>query len=200
MEGIQKGIATVAICDIQSPPGKLEGKFRSEISRRIAMRIVHAGRWLLLSGVVAALLPAVPAMAAFDAYMTIKGDKQGVIKGDAGSENIHLVSVTHDAATGVASGRRMHGTITIVKEIDKASPLLFSASTSHENLSEVAITFPGGSGDAKTAQKIVLTNAVILSVRKAGGNNEQITFDYSAIEVTYVKGGKTATDDWLAPN
>jgi type VI protein secretion system component Hcp len=63
----------------------------------------------------------------------------------------------------------------------------------------VAIIFVGGSGDTKTAQKIVLTNATILSVRKSG-RNEQITFDYQAIEVTYAKGGKTATDDWNAPN
>jgi type VI protein secretion system component Hcp len=63
----------------------------------------------------------------------------------------------------------------------------------------VAITFDGGSGDAKTAQKIVLTNATILSVRKSGGN-EQITLGYEGIEVTYAKGGKTATDDWNAPN
>jgi type VI protein secretion system component Hcp len=27
-----------------------------------------------------------------------------------------------------------------------------------------------------------------------------ITFDYQAIEVSYAKGGKTATDDWEAPN
>jgi type VI protein secretion system component Hcp len=66
-------------------------------------------------------------------------------------------------------------------------------------LKTVAITFEGGSGDAKTAQKIVLTNATILSVRKAGGN-EQITLDYQAIEVTWVNGGKTAMDDWNAPS
>ena len=61
------------------------------------------------------------------------------------------------------------------------------------------ITFEGVSGGAKTAQKIVLTNATISSVRKVGGN-EQITFDYQNIEVTCTNGGKTATDDWNAPN
>lgn len=159
------------------------------------MRIVHRRRLLLLCGVASALLTAVPAMAAVDAFMTIDG-----IKGESPSGSIHLVSVTHDAATGMAAGRRMHGTITIVKEIDKASPKLFSASTSHQTLGNVTINFEGASGGAKTAQKIVLTNAVILSVRKAGGNSEQITFDYQNIEVTYAKGGKTATDDWEAPN
>ncbi len=63
----------------------------------------------------------------------------------------------------------------------------------------MTITFEGASGDAKTAQKIVLTNATILSVRKAGGR-EQITLDYQAIDVTYARGGKTAMDDWSAPN
>jgi type VI protein secretion system component Hcp len=63
----------------------------------------------------------------------------------------------------------------------------------------VVITFEGGSGDTKTAQRIVLTNAIVSSIRRSG-ENEQITFDYQAIEVTYAKGGKTAKDDWNAPN
>ena len=45
----------------------------------------------------------------------------------------------------------------------------------------------------------MLTNATVASIRYAGGN-EVITFDYQAIEVSYAKGGKTATDDWEAPN
>src|SRR5580698_2843955 len=130
------------------------------------MRIVHRGRLLLLSGAVSALLTAVPAMAAVDAFMTIDG-----IKGESPSGSIHLVSVTHDAATGMAAGKRMHGTITIVKEIDKASPRFATALSTNETMKTVTINFQGGSGDAKAAQKIVLTNAVILSVRKAGGNN-----------------------------
>jgi type VI protein secretion system component Hcp len=157
----------------------------AESSRRIAMRIVHAGRLFVLCSVVSALLPAVQAMAAVDAFMTVKGVKQGSIKGDAISENIPLVSV-------------VRATITITKEIDRSSPKLAMASSSNEMLSEVAITFRGGSGDAKAAQKIVLTNATIMSIRKSGGN-EQITFEYQAIEVTYAKGGKTMMDDWSTP-
>jgi type VI secretion system Hcp family effector len=165
------------------------------------MRIVYAGRLLVLCGVISALLPAVPAMAAVDAYMTVEGVKQGSIKGEGMSEKIQLVNVVRDApmATGMTAGRRMHSTITITKEIDAASPKFATALVSNETLKTVAIIFVGGSGDTKTAQKIVLTNATILSVRKSG-RNEQITFDYQAIEVTYAKGGKTATDDWNAPN
>ena len=164
------------------------------------MRIVRAGQLLVLSTVVAVLLPAVPAHAAFDAYMTIKGSKQGQFKGEAMSDQIRLVSVVRDTprATAMPTGRRMHSTITITKEIDKASPMLAKAASTNELLSEVVITFTGGAAGAKTAQKIVLTNATILSVRKAGGN-EQITLDYQNIEVTWTDGGKTASDDWETP-
>ena len=164
------------------------------------MRFIHAGRLLVLGTVVAAMLQAAPAMAAFDAYLTIKGSKQGTIKSDAMSDSIKIVNVVRDTpmATGMATGRRAHATITIIKEVDKASPMLAMAASSNENLPEVTITFVGGAAEEKTAQKIVLTNATILSVRKAGGN-EQITFDYQAIEVTYAKGGKSAIDDWSVP-
>ena len=164
------------------------------------MRIVHQGRLFVLCGVVSALLAAVPAMAAVDAYMTLEGVKQGHIKGEGMSENIHLVSVVRDTpmATRMATGRRMHSTITITKEIDKASPKFAQALSTNETLTEVVITFTGGAAGAKTAQKIVLTNATILSVRKAGGN-ELITLDYQNIEVTWTQGGKTATDDWETP-
>ena len=60
------------------------------------MRIVHPGRLFVLCGVVFALLAAVPAMAAVNAYMTVKGAKQGPIKGEGMSENIRLVSVVRD--------------------------------------------------------------------------------------------------------
>jgi type VI protein secretion system component Hcp len=161
------------------------------------MRIIHAGRLLLLCGVIGVMLPAVPAMAAVKAYMTVKGVKQGSIKGDEASENIQLISVVRDTPTGMSAGKRTHSTITITKTLDKASPSLAAAATSAEMLN-VVITFEGGTGDAKTAQRIVLTNAVISSIHRTG-ENEQITFDYQAVEVSYAKGGKTATDDWNAP-
>ncbi len=163
------------------------------------MRIAHRGRLLVLCGVVSALLSAVPAMAAVDAFMTVTGEKQGPIKGNGMSDSIRLVSVVRDTAAGMSTGRRMHSTITITKEVDAASPKFATALASNETLKTVVITFEGASGGAKTAQRIVLTNATILSVRKHG-DEEVITLDYQAIEVTWVNGGKTATDDWEAPN
>ena len=165
------------------------------------MRIVRAGQLFLLCGVVCALLAAVPAMAAVNAYMTVKGVKQGSIRGEGVSERIPLISVVREAPMGsdVPAGKRMHSAITVTRKVDVASPKLATASTSNETLSEVVITFDGGSGGSKTAEKIVLTNAIISNIRWSGGN-EQITFGYQTIEVTYAKGGKTAMDDWNAPS
>jgi type VI secretion system secreted protein Hcp len=164
------------------------------------MRTFRAGRLFVLSTVVAVLLSAVPAYAAFDTYITITGSRQGKFKGDAMSDQIKVVSVTRDTpmAAAMPTGRRMHSTITITKEIDKASPMIFQALSTNEVLSEVVINFNGASGGPKTAQKIVLTDATILSVRKAGGN-EIIALDYQAINVTWTDGGKTASDDWQTP-
>ncbi|MGB8028791.1 MAG: type VI secretion system tube protein TssD [Terracidiphilus sp.] len=164
------------------------------------MSTFRAGRLLVLSTVIAVLLPAVPAYAAFDTFITITGSRQGQFKGDAGSDQIRLVSVVRDTPmeTAMHTGRSTHSTITITKEIDKASPRFAQALSTNEVLSEVVINFEGASGGAKTAQKIVLTNAKIISVRKAGGS-EMITLDYQAIEVTWTDGGKTMADDWQTP-
>ena len=193
---MKKKIAAAATGDILS---QLHCFQWIESSRGIAMRIVYAGRLFVLCGVLSALLPAVQARAAVDAFMTVKGSK-GPIKSDAMSENIPLINVVRNTpmATGMAAGKRMHSTITVTKKIDVASPKLAMAASSNETLTEVAITFEGGSREVKTAQKIVLTNASIVSIRKSG-SNEQITFDYQTIEVTYAKGGKTMMDDWNTP-
>lgn len=154
-------------------------------------------RWMMVCcGVAGMLLPAAKAMAAVDYYLTIDG-----IQGEAANGSIHLTSVVHqaDAASGLATGKRQHMPITITKEIDRASPLLAQALATHKPLSQVAITVSGsGAGAGKMAQKIVLTNVTVLSIRKAGGS-EEISLGYETSDVTWTDGGKTSTDDWSVP-
>jgi type VI secretion system secreted protein Hcp len=162
-------------------------------------------QWVAAGALMSALLWAVPATAALNMYLTIKGSKQGSIKGDGASGTIPIKAVTHDVvmasdhASGMASGKRQHGTITITKEIDRASPMLFQALNSHEVLSDVNIgSQTSGSGAGKIVQTIELKDAVISGIRKSG-NEELITLDYDTIQVTHVDGSKSATDDWEAP-
>ena len=158
-------------------------------------------RWVLTCVLAGALLPATPAVGAVGPYMTISGVRQGPIRNEAMSEKISVTSVTHDVtmASGMAAGRRQHGLITIRREVDAASPKLMQAMNTREALNDVTIVFPSGAGAGKAAQTINLKDAVITSVR-VSGRSEEITIEYQTIQVTYVNGNKSATDDWTAPN
>jgi type VI secretion system secreted protein Hcp len=166
------------------------------------MRIGRAGRLSLLLGVVT-LLTSVQAMAAVNAYMTIEPTSQEKMKGEpsraSSPERIRLISVARETSSGMATGRRMHKPITIVREVDASSRMLKESLAKGGVLGNVVIVFEGSSpGTAKTAQKIVLTNAMVTGIQMVG-KSEQITLDYQAIEVTYTNGGKSAMDDWESP-
>jgi len=98
---------------------------------------------------------------------------------------------------------KQHDVITIVKERDASSPQLLKASTSNEVLQQVVfkVTNPG---DATKYKLITLTNAIITKITPVKGSathndtheQEEISFTFGKIEISYIKGGVTATDDW----
>ena len=162
---------------------------------------------------------------ALNAYLTLKGQKQGAINGSVtqkGRENSILVHAfdneitsPRDPATGQATGKRQHEPIVILKEVDQSSPKLWMALVTNENLSTWELDFwgPAGPGPAGAAgaetllYKIVLTNATIASIHEfmesnevAGNANlplqEEVTFTYQKITWTWTNGAITATDDW----
>lgn len=166
------------------------------------MRVGDIRRRIVTCVLVSAMLPAVPAVAAVNAYMVINGTKQGQFKGERMSEEIAVTSVSHDVnmASRMTTGKRQHGSISITREVDAASPKLFQAMNTHEPLNDVMIVFrTSGGGAGKVAKTINLKNAMITAVR-VSGRTETITIEYDTVQVTWVDGGKTATDDWEAPN
>lgn len=169
----------------------------------------------------AVLLPALLTQnlnGALSAFMRATGDTQGEIKGGvvlAGREDSmevlsyeHQVISPRDAATGLPTGKRQHGAVKITKEIDKATPLLYTALVSNENLSEVEIRFwrPDPSGKEVQYYTVQLTNASISSIRQWKANNkdpegarlpdmEEIQITYEQISWTIEEGGITAQDN-----
>src|SRR6478609_1298153 len=97
------------------------------------------------------MLPKNNCTMALNAYLTLKGQKQGQIKGGVtqkGRENQILVHAVHhdivsprDAASGLPTGKRMHKPFIITKELDKSSPLLYSVLCTNENVSEWELQF-----------------------------------------------------------
>jgi type VI secretion system secreted protein Hcp len=159
---------------------------------------------------------------ALNAYLKLKSQKQGEIKGSVtqkGREGkIMVIAVSHeiisprDHASGLPTGKRMHKPFVITKELDKASPLLYNVLTNNENIPEWSLEFwtPGGTGAEKQHYTVKLTNANIASINFRMANNkhpelmklaeyEEIAFTYQKIEWTWVDGGITALDDWEAP-
>jgi type VI secretion system secreted protein Hcp len=164
---------------------------------------------------------------ALNAYLKLKGQKQGEIKGSVtqkGREGqLAVIAVSHgivsprDASSGQATGRRMHKPFVITKELDRSSPLLMNALVNNENLSAFSLEFyqpvaagATGSGLEKVFYKIDLVNAKIVGIDTIMENNthpdqvkyapyEIVAFTYQRIEWTFVNGGIMATDDWMSP-
>ena len=164
---------------------------------------------------------------ALNAYLKLKGQKQGEIKGSVtqkGREGkIAVIAVSHeivsprDAASGLPTGKRMHKPFVITKELDKSSPLLYNILVNNENVPEWELQFwtpqlkaTTGSGVEVQHYTVKLTNANIASIAFRMANNkhpdlmrfaeyEEIAFTYQKIEWTWVDGGIMAMDDWEAP-
>ena len=111
----------------------------------------------------------------------------------------------------------MHKALTITKEIDKASPILYSIMVNNENIPEWKLKFwrpqmvaKAGTGAEVQFYTIKLTNANIAQMHEYVLDNkipanmpippmETVSFTYQKIVWTWVDGGITAEDDWEAP-
>jgi type VI secretion system secreted protein Hcp len=161
---------------------------------------------------------------ALNAFLTLKGQKQGSINGSVtqkGRENSILVHSfsnevisPRDASSGLATGKRQHKPLMILKEIDKSSPLLWNALVNNENLVTWQLKFwapaAGGTATEQQIYTITLTNASIASMREYMPDNldpdkaklpllEEVTFTYQKIQWVWTDGGITAQDDWQGP-
>jgi len=151
-------------------------------------------------------------------FMTIEGPN-GVIQGESvqnGREGWHQVlAYSHeivsprDAASGLPTGKRQHKPFTVVKYINRGSPLLLNAMTKEEAL-DVEVSLWGASPQSGQEVKVLtykLSKARIVAIRPWMPNKndpdttnytpaEEISFTYQTIQVTFVNGGITAQDDW----
>jgi type VI secretion system secreted protein Hcp len=159
---------------------------------------------------------------AFNAYLILKGQKQGAInggviqKGREGSILVHSFSneivSPRDPQSGLPTGKRTHKPIHILKEVDRASPLLWNALVTNENLTQWVLKFwsPSATGVEKQIYTIELVNASIASMREYMPDNEdpakaklplleELSFTYQKIEWTWMDPTVSASDDWEAP-
>lgn len=119
-----------------------------------------------------------------NAYLKLKGQKQGEIKGSViqkGREGrIMVIAADHellsptDPASGLPSGKRVHKPFVITKEVDRSSPLLYSAFANNENITEWELQFwrAAPTGVEQQHYTVKLTNARIAGINFHMPNNK----------------------------
>jgi type VI secretion system secreted protein Hcp len=154
-------------------------------------------------------------------YMSLKGQKQGDIKGGVtqkGHEGkIMVTAVSHDIfsprdpQSGLPTGKRQHKPFTITKDLDKSTPLLYNVLVSNENVQTLTLEYwhPSATGQEKMIFTVKLTNANIAAINHRVLQvkdpalakfepMEEIAFTYQKIEWTWADGGISGLDDWEA--
>lgn len=179
-----------------------------------------------LSGIIALLVVVcifgavqIASAASVDFFLRIEGSKQGQFKGESTmadrlpcsqfkyqtSETSAVSSATaRDVATGHPSGKRMHGVITIVREIDKASPMFVKAMSTGEILTSVDLEFVhnGASAKPQVYKTLHMSNVMVTSIKSmsSGGDRPMesitLTADTENIVAKDMNGNKTSMDDW----
>jgi hypothetical protein len=127
------------------------------------------------------LNPASPVL--FQGTVTNKGPITGKVgKGLPGSGS------SHGGGSGSGSGKRQHGTIVITREVDAASPLLWSALVTNEVLTTVKIKWRQDKYGAGVWHVLELSNATITDIHGEPilgikGRGEKLEFAFERVEL-----------------
>lgn len=154
-------------------------------------------------------------------HVWVRGQNVGEVRGDStvtsmdreGSIEafkLEYMVKTHIEASGMATGERSHGPVTITKRIDQSSPILHQALCNNEEL-EVTIKFyrpnPIGDGTTEHFYTIRLRQGRISSIRTISPSTvdqiteslpamEEVSFVFGRITWIYESGGIEFEDEW----
>jgi type VI secretion system secreted protein Hcp len=142
-------------------------------------------------------------------YMVFKGKQQGTIAGDAtaigfvgqivvGSVELGM-GRSAAAGSGIATGRQVVRPVVVTRRVDKASPLLMTASFTNEVATSVLFNFVIEGEQHAKYLTVTLTNAIIQDfeevVHDGGASVEKLTLNFQKCEFTWEEGGITASWD-----
>ncbi len=140
---------------------------------------------------------------AIPGYMSINAENQGAIEGDCDLDErvgfIVVLAMDHSVKLptdqrGLPNGRRIHMPITILKEVDRTSPMLYQALSDGELLTDVCIHWyrMDGAGMEELYYKQTLKNAQVTAIdfvmestsdfaNSRIGHMEKVSFIYDSI-------------------
>lgn len=142
----------------------------------------------------------------------IKGESTQLSEGRADSIECTFFSTEmnsgHELQTGRATARRQHKPLTILKRIDKATPLIAKALTKHAKIEGEFKFFrpnPAGDGTTQHYYTVKINNGRVHSQKQisqwavgeaAQPPMEEVTFIYGTIMWRYEDGGVEHEDTW----
>jgi type VI secretion system secreted protein Hcp len=119
---------------------------------------------------------------------------------------------SYSPTDGLATGKRVHGSLCIVKEFDQSSPKLYQALCTGEHLKDVTIKWYRitKQGTEEHYFTHVLEDAIIVSINPSMPNTlaasnepfrhmEEVAFTYKKIKWTWEPTGIESEDSWAAP-
>ncbi|MFH1139984.1 MAG: Hcp family type VI secretion system effector [Pseudomonadota bacterium] len=159
---------------------------------------------------------------ALTSYLKLEGNNQGAIEGDCtqkGHEKWilvyaveHNLEIPRDINTGLPTGQRVHKPLVITKRTDPATPLLYQACASGEQMKTWQLDYHtiNEKGQEVLYYQITLTNAIVVNIKhyklhtmveanKALPDQEDVSFTYEAITWENKIANKQAVDDWKNP-
>lgn len=124
----------------------------------------------------------------------------------------HVVEIPRSKSTGRPTGRRIHNDLTINKQIDKTTPLLYQSLCTGEKLTEVVFSwyrYGGDAGEMEEYYTVRLENAVITRIKPWSSHKndpvnensyhlESISFAYEKIVWEWIDGIEYE-DSWIGP-
>ncbi len=139
-----------------------------------------------------------------DAYLMIEG-VPGETTSAGWEEHIEIVSYAHSLnqptvaavsdAGGQTHGRCEHGDFSIVKQLDKASPILAEKCSAGESIPSVTLTLCRAGNPAVPYMVYKLEKVVVASIAPAGAGDEvpaeSVSFNYVKISWTYTQVDKS---------
>jgi type VI secretion system secreted protein Hcp len=155
-------------------------------------------------------------------HVELEGENQGQIEGSCDMEGRegtilayamnHDVHIPRDPQSGLPSGKRVHGPLTVQKEFDKASPKLYQALCTGEHMKHVTLKWY--QIDATGAEEHYFTHrledAIVVMIKpympvaflpenEPYRHMEEVSFTYKKIKWTWEKDGIEAEDSWAVP-
>lgn len=155
-------------------------------------------------------------------HMEVTGEKSGKIDGSctmSGREDTilvyglnHTIEIPKHKQDGLPTGKRVHGGLTITKEVDKSSAELYQSLCTGERLSNVTIRKYriDETGQEEQYFTVTLEKAIVqkidseeaLSFAENGQNVrhlEHVTFSYEKIIWKHEVDSKESEDSWKVP-